>query len=55
MIKQLITKQVMIDRVIEYEIEVNYLSYELAEDYVNALSDEELKKAYEDVLNNWAE
>lgn len=48
-----VSKQTMIDKVISYEMEVNYLSRQQAEDYVRGLSDEELEQAYEDVLNNW--
>lgn len=47
------TKQDMIDKVIDYEVEVNYLTVVQAEDYVHSLSDEELAQAYQDVLDNW--
>lgn len=47
------TKQDMIDKVIDYEVEVNYLTVMQAEDYVRSLSDEELAQAYQDVLDNW--
>jgi ribosome-binding protein aMBF1 (putative translation factor) len=47
------TKQDMIDKVIDYEVEVNYLTVIQAEEYALSLSYEELAQAYEDVLNNW--
>lgn len=46
-------KQTMIDKVMAYEMEVNYLTRIQADEYVKGLSDKELTQAYEDVLNNW--
>lgn len=49
----MVSKQDMIDLVMKYEMEVNYLTAIQADEYVRSLSDEELTQAYQDVLDNW--